>query len=120
MVTTPPPFGKLCYKKGGLVGRGLNLIHTRALNIGPEDTPVWKWRECSEPGLRLQLRGLSVRDFSPKKGVIQWEDQKKGQTVRIWQTLADFLGKKYKFGHIFDRNFGKRMEILSKFFLKGS
>ena len=44
-------------------------------------------------GQQLKTRGLSVRDVSPKKRVIQWKDQKnRGQMVRIRQILVNFPG----------------------------
>ena len=44
---------------------------------------------------QLKTRGLLVRDFSLKTGVIQWEDQKRGWShiVRIRQMFANFYGK---------------------------
>ena len=48
-------------------------------------------------GQQLETIGLSMRDFSPKEGAIQWEDKKKkkkkkkgSQTMRIRQILTNF------------------------------
>ena len=65
----------------------------------------------------LETKGLSVRDFSSKYKIVQWEDQKRGQTVRIQQILVSFSFKIQIWTHIFDKNFKiieNMMEILSK------
>ena len=54
--------------------------------------------------LELDTRGLSVRDFSPKKEIFQWKDPKKGQTVRIRHILASFLGKGQICTHFWKQN----------------
>ena len=55
-------------------------------------------------GQQLETRGLLVTDFSPRRGSFSEKTKKRRS---IFQT-------KYKFGHIFDKHFGKKMKTLTK------
>ena len=59
-------------------------------------------------GQQLKTRGLLVRDFSEKWSHSVRRPNKGGQMLRIRQIFC----VKYKFGHIFDKNFEKKKEKL--------
>ena len=78
---------------------------------------LWMWQGCSDSILKLGV--LSIKKYSPKKGVIQWEYKKR---VVKWWELDNFckffviFHAKYKFGHtiwafFFKEAFLKRIPI---------
>ena len=60
---------------------------------------------------QLKTRDLSVRDFSPKKGVIQSEDKKRGSNGENQTNFGQFFGENEKFGYIFDKSFFKKKKL---------